>query len=83
MRELQSIVNYENVTPAISPAFNTNCTSPCTVLTCSCTHSGQYWSSSSYAFFPQSAWLVLFVDGVVTGGGTEGLFYVRAVRGGP
>ena len=60
VRELLSIVNYENVCPPVSPAFNTDCTLPCTVLTCSCTWSDTYWSSSTSAAFPDSAWEVLF-----------------------
>ena len=30
VKELQSIVNYENVIPAVSPAFNTGCEPACT-----------------------------------------------------
>lgn len=69
----------------MSPAFNNNCTAPCTVLTCSCTQSTQakgYWSSSSFAYDPQWPWLVFFnwgYSGFYTAAGSE---YVRAVRGG-
>jgi hypothetical protein len=35
VKELESIANYQNVNPAVSPAFNDNCTPRCTVLTCS------------------------------------------------
>ena len=28
VKELQSIVNYQNFTPAVSSAFNNNCTAP-------------------------------------------------------
>src|SRR5919197_1060292 len=35
VKELESIVNYQNVAPFVSPAFNNNCTPGCTVLTCS------------------------------------------------
>ena len=37
VKELQSIVNYQNFSPAVSPAFNTNCGEGDTVLTGSCT----------------------------------------------
>src|SRR5207247_60676 len=46
VKELASIVNYEDFPGcpgtgaaclSVSPAFNNNCTSGCTVLTCSCT----------------------------------------------
>ena len=82
VNELQSIVNYGNVGPAVSPAFNTSCSAGCTVTTCSCTEADGYWSSSTYQNLPLEAWLVYF-----TGGGvfvTDKTFnvYVRAVRGG-
>jgi Protein of unknown function (DUF1566) len=81
VKELQSIVNYENLSPAISPAFNTNCTSPCTVLTCSCTQSEDYWSSSS-AVPAAGAWLVDFTIGEVAPTDKDITLFVRAVRGG-
>src|SRR5207253_2901080 len=46
-QELGSIVNYANAYPAVSQEFNNGCTAPCTVLTCSCTGSFGYWSSST------------------------------------
>ena len=89
VRELDSIVNYENFNPAVSPAFNNNCTSGCTVLTCSCTalrvdvpSSFLYWSSTTDAGYPSEAWLVIFHGGGVTLNGKGSSLYVRAVRGG-
>ncbi len=83
VRELASIVNYENAgSPLVSPAFNNNCISPCTVLTCSCTQAGVYWSSSSDASGPQAAWSVYFDAGYVLQNPKTGASYVRAVRGG-
>jgi hypothetical protein len=82
VKELVSIVNYENFTPPVSPAFNTNCTPPCTVLTCSCTLANFYWSSSSFVFGPQVAWGVFFLDGSVDEISKADDFFVRAVRGG-
>jgi hypothetical protein len=82
VKELQSIVNYQNVYPAVSPAFNTGCAPGCTVLTCSCTVSGYYWSSSTYAYYPGSAWYVYFHDGDVHALNESGNYYVRAVRAG-
>jgi hypothetical protein len=81
VKELQSIVNYQNVYPAVSPAFNTGCAPGCTVLTCSCTVSGYYWSASTYANSPDGAWGVLFGGGGVDAYGKSG-YYVRAVRAG-
>jgi hypothetical protein len=80
--ELETLVNLENLNPAVSPAFNTGCAASCTVLTCSCTVSNYYWSSSTYANEPELAWVVLFGSGSPIAGGKNGNFSVRAVRGG-
>src|SRR2546426_88035 len=47
VKELQSIVDYENFNPAVAPAFNNNCTAGATVTTGSCTATpaSDYWSS--------------------------------------
>jgi hypothetical protein len=90
VKELESIVNYQNVAPFVSPAFNNNCTSGCTVLTCSCTASDIYWSSTSVAGQarpgdppgPTFAWFVRFGGGGVHGDNKSGNQFVRAVRGG-
>ncbi|HLK10509.1 MAG TPA: DUF1566 domain-containing protein [Candidatus Binatia bacterium] len=83
LKELESLVNLENSAPAVSSAFNTGCTSPCTVLTCSCTQGGLYWSSSNLATFTQDAWPVDFSDGNVPANSSKAnAFDVRAVRGG-
>lgn len=88
VKELQSIVNYENVNPAVSPEFNNLCAAPCTVLTCSCTVQSNHWASSSYAARPADAWSVNFGGGgvFVGAGGPTGnksnFLFVRAVRGG-
>src|SRR5207244_11210691 len=42
-----NVKELQNIVPAVSPAFNNNCTSGCTVLTCSCTASSGYWSSTT------------------------------------
>ena len=96
-KELQSIVNFENFTPAVSPAFNTGCMAACTVLTCSCTawtlEPGAntpfgYWSSTTVSRAHRLAWFVNFVDGNVVAGDTgdhgfkDFTMGVRAVRGG-
>jgi len=82
-RELDSIVNLQNDGPAVSPAFDTGCVSRCTVMTCSCTQSDFYWSSSSFANFPRNAWFVSFNDGYDLANTKAYNFHVRAVRGGP
>jgi len=80
--ELESLVNLGAVFPAVFPAFNTGCAPACTVLTCSCTVSSSYWSSSTYQGIPSSAWFVFFNDGFVSASSKASSFLVRAVRGG-
>jgi len=40
VRELLSIVTYQNLLPTVSPAFDNQCSSGCDVTRCSCTFSG-------------------------------------------
>jgi hypothetical protein len=81
-KELQSIVNYQNVGPAVSPAFNTGCAPGCSVTTCSCTVSDNPWSSTTYAVNPSFAWFVSLLDGHVHAYAETNPFRVRAVRRG-
>ena len=81
VRELVSIVNYENALPSASTEFNTGCVSDCTLDICSCTAS-LYWSSTSDAFEPSYAWFVGFGDGDATNLEKSDDAHVRAVRGG-
>lgn len=53
---------------------------PCTELPD--TQSFIYWSASTYAPNPFSAWIVFFFDGCVFSDGKAGNGYVRAVRSG-
>jgi len=67
--ELQSIVDYSRENPSIDPIFNSV--------------SFPYWSSTTYAYSPSSAWGVDFFGGFV-GGYTKSYvrYFVRAVRSG-
>ena len=69
MRELQSIVDYGRVNPAIDPVFGAL--------------SSSYWSSTSDAAVPDVAWFVYFASGFVGVIVEVGSNYVRAVRSGP
>jgi hypothetical protein len=83
VKELQSIVNYENANPSVSSAFNTNCVAGCTSRTCSCTFAGFKWSATTYAYNPSFALFVWFYDGSVSATPkSNSSFGVRAVRGG-
>ena len=82
VKELQSIVDYERFSLSIDPVFNSGCVPDCTVLTCSCTTSSDYWSSTSRASSPTFAWGVSFSGGDVDFNPKGGNSFVRAVRGG-
>jgi hypothetical protein len=84
--ELQSIVDYGRVGPAVSPAFENGCAQWCTVLTCSCTLGGNtyyFWSSTAWQVHPSNVWGIFFYSGVIdrNRAPVESL-HVRAVRGG-
>jgi hypothetical protein len=81
-RELQSITNFQNSDPTVSAVFNTACATDCTVTSCSCTQSDDYWSSTTYQPNPGGAWFVDFFDGFVNSNAKTARSYVRAVRGG-
>jgi len=89
VKELQSIIDYGRVVPSVHPGFNTACSAGCTVVTCSCTAASYYWSSTTYASSPTSAWGVNFSNGLVdfnlgyvSPNDKTGTRAVRAVRGG-
>ena len=75
VRELVTLVDNEANFPSVPPAFRTNCGdnfSPnsgngCTVLTCSCTWPGTFWSSTTVPGYPDNAWTVFFDDGATYG----------------
>jgi hypothetical protein len=71
VRELQSIVDYGRREEAIDPIFEAV--------------SHWYWSSSTFAFYPDTAWYVHFGVGDVTNLGEpkDVSYFVRAVRNAP
>ena len=71
IRELESIVNAQNSSPAINTTYFTN------------TQSGYYWSSTTYVPDTTYAWYVPFSSGYVGANGKANNYYVRPVRGGP
>jgi uncharacterized protein DUF1566 len=82
VRELLSIVNYQNTPVAVSAAFNGNCAEGTTVLTGSCTVLTSYGSSTTWARSTGMAWAVDFTHGEVLAHDKTSAFRVRAVRGG-
>jgi hypothetical protein len=90
VKELLSIVNYQNFGAAVSAEFNNNCGGN-TVLTGSCTDAAPNWTSTTRAHpnpFDNSAWYVDFSGGAnlfrihVAAENKDNGFAVRAVRGG-
>jgi hypothetical protein len=82
VNELQSLLNYGFVNPAVDAAFNTACAPGCSVTTCSCTRSDCYWSSTIHQQVDH-AWEVSFGSGhVIIDHFGDDACYVRAVRPG-
>ena len=68
--ELESIVNLQNVSPAIDTTTFPN------------TQSNNYWSSSTFAGSPANAWFVSFSTSNAGSGAKSSFnYYVRCVRG--
>ncbi|MBI5504083.1 MAG: DUF1566 domain-containing protein [Deltaproteobacteria bacterium] len=80
--ELESLRNMGAFNPSTYAAFNTGCVTTCTVLTCSCTRSLYYWSSSTSQEVPARVWYVHFYDGVTSSLSKTSTYGVRAVRAG-
>jgi hypothetical protein len=80
--ELQTLIRAGSF-PTVAPQFETGCMPGCTVLSCSCTTSSNYWSSSPYPIGPQAAYTVDFSSGVASALFRGNGRYVRAVRGDP
>ncbi|HYD49867.1 MAG TPA: DUF1566 domain-containing protein [Terriglobales bacterium] len=68
--------------PPTDPIFNFNCTPKCSVLMCSCSMAGHYWSSTTYKIDPAIAGAVDFRSGFVDSVLRTNNNFVRAVRGG-
>jgi hypothetical protein len=80
--ELYSLLDLGAITPAVSAAFDTACSSGCSNTTCSCTLSDLYWSSTTYQDGTALAWYVDFANGYVGAESKASSLRVRAVRGG-
>ncbi len=70
VKELQSIVDYGKLNPAVDTVFNT-------------TQAAFYWSATTAMRSATWAWLVGFEFGEVNFDNKGGYYYVRAVRSGP
>lgn len=83
LNELRTLLNMGERQPATYSIFDTACEEGCTVLTCSCTQSDWYWSSTTYEETHSDAWFIDFYNGYTdTISKSVDNNYVRAVRGG-
>jgi len=88
-RELPSIIDVGVANPSkpsVDPAFHqaatcTGCTDV-TLASCSCSGASEYWTSTTLATSPVTAWVVFFSFGGVVNEGKGNDAQVRAVRGG-
>lgn len=80
--ELDTLRNMGAANPATWPAFHNGCAGGCTVLTCSCTRSGDFWSSTNDHDPPEYGWQVGFELGYSDGSPKGATAHVRGVRGG-
>ncbi len=81
VKELQSLIDYQQSAPALTGAFNANCTPGCTVNSCSCSQLFFYWSATTNAPNPGAAWAQYLGTGYVLESRKSNEFFVRAVRG--
>jgi hypothetical protein len=82
VNEIKSLVDYGAVSPAVTAPLDQACAPGCTVLTCSCTQSDAYWTSTSFQAAPLAAWIHEFNSGFLGVLGKTDPAHVRAVRGG-
>ncbi len=77
---LPTIVELRGIVDSSAPGCGSG--SPCIDPAFGPTQSLDYWSATTYAGFPDVAWVVYFVDGLVDGVIKSSDYYVRAVRSG-
>ncbi|MFA4829001.1 MAG: DUF1566 domain-containing protein [Thermodesulfovibrionales bacterium] len=70
-KELESIVNYEQYSPAIDLSVFPN------------TKADNYWSSTTYVADTDKIWIVSFGNGAINNTANTASAYTRCVRGGP
>jgi hypothetical protein len=84
-KELQSIVDYEQKSPAFPKQFDKKCQPGCSVATCSCTptvpagSTSGFWSSTTNRSATSQAWQVLNATGAVASVAKSATGNVRAV----
>ena len=81
INELKSLVDYSVVNPAVATPFNVSCAPTCSVITCSCTASDIYFSSTSYQLAQIAAWVHDYSSGLIGAGLKNTPTRVRLVRG--
>lgn len=85
VKELQSIVDYEQKSPVFPKQFNKKCQPGCTVTTCSCTpiapagSTAGFWTSTTNRSVTSEAWQIVNATGAVAAVTKSATGYVRAV----
>lgn len=82
VNELQTLSDYGTSNPAVAAAFNTGCAFGCTVLTCSCTASNEYWTSTPAGAVASYVYSIYAGAGLITANPGTATLLVRAVRAG-
>ena len=85
VKELLSIIDYEQASPAVGVVWDSGTCAACTIVTdpsCSCTANADYWSSTTRVANPAQAWAVGFQNGDIAQRSKSSSNHVRAVRGG-
>jgi hypothetical protein len=78
--ELETLVDMGDDGPSAYGIFSTLCPTDCTVLGCSCTRAGNYWTSTTFFSEQTGAWAVGFSDGDTTALLKTTDQFARAVR---
>jgi hypothetical protein len=84
-KELLSVIDYEQSSPAVAIEWDSAGCAACGDVTdtaCSCTGSGDYWSSTTRVANTAQAWAVGFQNGDIVQRSKTSSNRVRAVRGG-
>lgn len=83
IHELDSLVDFGKTGPTIDQIFNkASCLPGCSVTSCSCNGTGDFWSSTAYETDPTCSWKVGFAVGDRIAALKTSTYGVRAVRAG-
>jgi hypothetical protein len=79
--ELETTLDLHEAAPMVHAAFKGGCTPSCDNISCSCTGSDRYYSSTTVETQDSDAWIVVMSNGDLDAGLKTNARHVRAVRG--